>query len=111
MLKWFKNKYESFQAQRKLAREIQPKKIKAMALEIRDLALLASQLNPSGKDMQRLIRSVLTEMDKLSELTDKPEFRKLSTGKKILLRQGLKESKEQLLETIESAPSPTETLQ
>lgn len=111
MLKWFKKKYESFQAQRKLAKEIQPRKIKELALEIRDLARLAAQLNPSGKDMQKLIRNVLTEMDRLTDLTDKPEFRKLSTGKKILLRQGLKESREQLLETIESAPSPTETLQ
>lgn len=111
MFKWFKDKYESFKAQRKLAREIQPRKIKELALEIRDLAVLASQLNPSGKDMQKLIRNVLIEMDRLTVLTDKPEFRKLSTGKKILLRQGLKESREQLLGTIEAAPSPTDTLQ
>jgi len=111
VIKWFKEKYESFQAQQKLAKEIQPKKIKELALEIRDLAILAAQLNPKGKDIQKLIRNVLTEMDRLSELTERTEFRKLSTGKKILLRQGLKESKEQLLETIESAPSPTNTLQ
>ena len=111
MFKWLKEKYESLEAQRKLAREIQPKKIKALALEIRDLAILAAQLNPKGKDIQQLIRNVLTEMERLSELTDRPEFRRLSTGKKILLRQGLKESREQLLETIEAAPSPTNTLQ
>jgi hypothetical protein len=111
VLKWFKDKYQGFKAQRKLAKAIQPRKIKALALEIRDLAVLAAQLNPKGKDIQKLIRSVLTEMDKLSDLTDRPEFRKLSTGKKILLRQGLKDSREQLLETIESAPSPTSTLQ
>lgn len=111
MIGWIKDKIETFKAQRKLARQIDPRSIKELALEIRDLAVLASQLSPRGKDIQKLIRNILSEMDRLSELTDRPEFRKLSTGKKILLRQGLLESREQLLESIESAPSPTETLQ
>lgn len=111
MFRWIKDKYEAFQAQRKLAKQIQPKNFKQMAQEIRNLAVLASQLSPRGEDMQKLIRSVLTEMDRLTDLADRPEFRKLSTGKKLLLRQGLLESKEQLLESIESAPSPTERLQ
>jgi hypothetical protein len=82
-----------------------------MAEEIRDLALLDSQLNPREKDIHKLIRNVMVEMERLSELADRPEFRKLSTGKKLLLRQGLKESRDQLLESIESAPSPTHTRQ
>ncbi|CCH50581.1 hypothetical protein [Pseudodesulfovibrio piezophilus] len=108
---WFRDKVESFRAQRQLARQIQPRNFKKMAHEIRELAVLASQLSPRGKDIQTLIRNILNEMDRLSDLADRPEFRKLSTGKKILLRQGLLESKEQLLESIESAPSPTERLQ
>lgn len=111
MFGWLKDKIEAWKAQRKLARQIQPRNFKEMAREIRDLALLASQLSPRGKDIQKLIRNILTEMDRLSELADRPEFRKLSTGKKLLLRQGLIESREQLLESIESAPSPTQTLQ
>lgn len=108
---WIKDKIEGFKAQRKLAKQIQPKNFKRLAQEIRDLAVLASHLNPQGKDIRKLIRNVLTEMDRLSELADRPEFRKLSTGKKILLRQGLQESREQLLDSIESAPSPTQTIQ
>lgn len=111
MIGWIKDKIETFKAQRKLARQIDPRNFKQMAMEIRDLAVLASQLSPRGKDIQKLIRNVLSEMDRLSELADRPEFRKLSTGKKLLLRQGLLESREQLLESIESAPSPTDTLQ
>ncbi|MBC16332.1 conserved protein of unknown function [Pseudodesulfovibrio profundus] len=108
---WIKDKIEGFKAQRKLAKQIQPKNFKRLAQEIRDLAVLASHLNPQGKDIRKLIRNVMTEMDRLSELADRPEFRKLSTGKKILLRQGLQESREQLLDSIESAPSPTQTIQ
>jgi len=111
MIGWIKDKVETIKAQRKLARQIDPSNFKKMAMEIRDLAVLASQLSPRGKDIQKLIRNVLTEMDRLSELADRPEFRKLTTGKKLLLRQGLLESREQLLESIESAPSPTDTLQ
>ena len=108
---WIKDKIEGFKAQRKLAKQIQPKNFKRLAQEIRDLAVLASHLKPQGKDIRKLIRNVMTEMDRLSELADRPEFRKLSTGKKILLRQGLQESREQLLDSIESAPSPTQTIQ
>ncbi|QGY40808.1 hypothetical protein GM415_11960 [Pseudodesulfovibrio cashew] len=111
MFRWIKDKVEAFRAQRKLARQIQPKNFKRMAEEIRDLAVLASQLSPRGKEIQQLIRNVIIEMDRLRELADRPEFRRLSTGKKLLLRQGLQESREQLLESIESAPSPTDRLQ
>lgn len=110
-MKWLKDKIEYWKEQRKLARQIQPGNFKAMAHEIRDLAVLASQLSPNSKDMSTLIRNILSEMERLADLADRPEFRKLSTGKKLLLRQGLLESKEQLLESIESAPSPTERLQ
>lgn len=108
---WIKDKIQGFKAQRKLAKQIQPQNFKRLAQEIRDLAVLASHLNPQSKDIRKLIRNVLTEMDRLSELADRPEFRKLSTGKKLLLRQGLQESREQLLDSIESAPSPTQTIQ
>jgi len=111
MIGWFKEKIETWKAQRKLARQVDPSNFKQMAQEIRDLALLASQLNPRGQDIRKLIRNILVEMERLSDLADRPEFRRLSTGKRLLLQQGLKESREQLLESIESAPSPTETLQ
>jgi len=111
MFRWFKEKIEAWKASRKLAREVDPANFKAMAQDIRDLAILASQLNPRGKDIQQLIRNIIIEMDRLSDLADRPDFRKLSTGKRLLLKQGLKDSREQLLESIESAPSPTERLQ
>ena len=111
MIAWFRDKIEAWKAQRKLTRQIDPRNFKQMAQEIRDLAILASQLSPKSKDIQQLIRNILSEMERLSDLADRPEFRRLSTGKKLLLRQGLLESREQLLESIESAPSPTETLQ
>ena len=111
MIGWFKDKIETWKAQRKLAKQVDPQNFKRMAHEIRDLALLASQLNPRDRDMRQLIRNIIVEMERLSDLAERPEFKRLSTGKRLLLQQGLKESREQLLESIESAPSPTETLQ
>lgn len=111
MIGWLKDKIEAWKAQHKLARQIDPRNFKEMAQEIRDLAVLASQLSPRSQDIRTLIRNVITEMDRLSDLADQPEFRRLSTGKRLLLRQGLLESRDQLLGSIESAPSPTETLQ
>lgn len=108
---WIKQKIEDWKAHRKIAEQIDPHNFKMMAQEIRDLAILASQLSPRSNDIQTLIRNVVTEMERLSELADRPEFRRLSTGKRLMLRQGLLESREQLLESIESAPSPTATLQ
>ncbi len=111
MIVWLKDKIETWKAHRKLAKQVDPHNLKRLAQEIRDLAILASQLNPRDRDMRQLIRNVLVEMERLSDLTERPEFKRLSTGKRLLLRQGLKQSREQLLESIESAPSPTETLQ
>lgn len=111
MFGWIKDKIETYKANRKLAKQVDPYEFKKTAREIRDLAVLAAQLNPRERDIQKLIRNVLVEMERLSEMADRPEFRRLSTGKRLLLRQGLKESRDQLLESIESAPSPTQTLQ
>ncbi|MBI9079028.1 MAG: hypothetical protein JEY79_04720 [Pseudodesulfovibrio sp.] len=111
MTGWFKNKIADWKAQRKLTREINPRNFKQTAQDIRNLAVLASQLNPKEQRIRQLIKNILVEMDRLSDLADRPEFKQLSTGKRLLLRQGLKESRDQLLESIQSAPSPTETLQ
>ena len=111
MFGWFKEKIEAFTAQQKLARQVDPYTFKKTAHEIRDLAILATQLNPRNRDIQKLIRNVRVEMDRLSTMADRPELRRLSVGKRLLLRQGLKESRVQLLESIESAPSPTQTIQ
>jgi hypothetical protein len=111
MTGWLKNKITDWKAQRKLTREIAPRNFKQTAQDIRSLAVLASQLNPKEQRIRQLIKNILVEMDRLSDLADRPEFKQLSTGKRLLLRQGLKESRDQLLESIQSAPSPTETLQ
>ncbi len=111
MINWLKDKIETWKAQRKLYRQVNPRNFKRMAEEIRELALLASQLNPKGQEIKKLIRNIIVEMERLSEYADRPEFKKLSPGKRLLLQQGLKESRDQLLESIDSAPSPTEKLQ
>lgn len=103
--------WEQYKARRALAREVSPKNIRAMAEEVGELARLAAQVSASTPDMLALTDRIQSEMKNLEELAAKPEFRRLSTGKRILLRQGLLQSKEQLLESIDKAPSPTERLQ
>ncbi|WP_018124852.1 hypothetical protein [Desulfovibrio oxyclinae] len=106
-----KNWWGDIKARRALAREVAPKNIRAMAVEVGELARLASQVSHASPELHELIENVRTEMARLENLAGKPEFRKLSTGKRILLRQGLLQSKEQLLESIDKAPTPTERLQ
>lgn len=98
-------------ARRALSREVSPKNIRAMAEEVGELARLAAHVSPITPEMHDLIDRIREEMDKLGHLAGRPEFRKLSTGKRILLRQGLLQSREQLLQSIDKAPSPTQRLQ
>ncbi|WP_243545612.1 hypothetical protein [Pseudodesulfovibrio tunisiensis] len=111
MLDRLKNMVQSWKAKRRLEKELDPANFQRMARELRDLAVLASQVCPPGMDVQHRIKSITVEMERLKQLAAAPEFRKLSTGRKLLLKQGLTQSRKQLLESIESAPSPTETLQ
>jgi hypothetical protein len=50
-------------------------------------------------------------MDRLAGHAGRPEFHRLPAGKRILLRQGLLQSREQLLETMQAAPPPPRLLQ
>lgn len=111
MFGWAKEKWKSWRAYRKLIKEVDPKNFQRMAVEIRELAELAAQVCPYTEDIRDQIVNIQKEMDRLSNMVGKPEFRRLSTGKRLLLRQGLEQSKEQLLQAIESAPSPTEVIQ
>lgn len=111
MLGWIAEKWKSWRAYRKLIHEVDPRNFRKMAAEIHELAQLAARVCPPGQDLTEQIANIDREMERLEKMATRPEFRRLSTGKRLLLRQGLEESREQLLQAIGTAPSVTTTLQ
>ncbi|SDK82895.1 hypothetical protein SAMN05660337_1366 [Maridesulfovibrio ferrireducens] len=94
-----------------LAKDINPKSFQSMAKEISELADACSQVcQPEGNVLQRVER-IKDEMEQLTKLTMQPEFKKLSTQRKLELRESLIQSREQILESMQTAPSPTKLIQ
>ncbi|GEM_PF-874007 len=111
MIRLLKKKWKEWRSYRALVRQVDPQNFQRMAREIKELAQLAAQVSPENADIRSQISNIQREMDQLGEMAAKPEFRRLSTGKRLLLRQGLEQSKEQLIQAIEAAPSPTDLIQ
>ncbi|WP_319780415.1 hypothetical protein [Maridesulfovibrio sp.] len=111
MFGWIKGKMDNAKERIRIAKEINPKSFRVMAREISELADACSQVcSPESELLQRVER-IKSEMEQLTELTRQPEFRKLSVQRKMELRQSLIQSKEQILESMQAAPSPTKLIQ
>lgn len=111
MLDWLRRFWQEFRANRRLAREIAPRSFRHMAAEIQGLAQAAARIGPREPEFLSRIREIEDEMVRLTDLVSRPEFRRLPANKRLMLRQGLAQSREQLLETINTAPAPTRILQ
>jgi predicted nuclease with TOPRIM domain len=109
--KWLKDKIEELKRKRALARQIDPQAFRELTTELRELAEMASKLWLDEPQFQERIRRIKTEMAQLEELTAKPEFKRLSPRKRMELRESLHHSRDQLLESMHQAPSPTSRLQ
>lgn len=104
-------RWRDWRTWRKLSAEADPKNILALTREIREMALLAARVCPDQEAPQSRIQSILDETVRLDTMARRPEFKRLPPGRRILLRQGLLKSREQLLESIQAAPTPTRLLQ
>ena len=111
MLSWIKKQLTVYREQRKLSRQIDPDSFRNLARELRDLAELAERLWPKQHKFYAKIKRIQAEMEQLDRLASKPEFKRLSSQKRIKLRESLIQSRDQLMETVQTAPSPTQTLQ
>lgn len=111
MFKALKKHWKSFLQARRLAREIEPKTFLELSSELLELADAASKLWHNEPKFQNRLRRIREEMEQLEDLASKPEFRRLSPQKRLELRDSLLSSRDQLLETMNSAPSPTTTIQ
>lgn len=94
-----------------VSRQINPESFRDMAGELRDLAKAAGRFWPQEHTFQEKIRRIQAEMEQLDRLASRPEFRRLSPEKRLQLRRSLMQSREQLLESVQSAPAPTRLLQ
>lgn len=111
MFGWLKIAWRTIAERRRVSSEISSKAFRDMAREISELAAMAGQLGPVEDEFQAKLRRIRTEMDQLGCLAEKPEFRRLSRKRRLLLRRGLLQSRDQLLETVRSAPTPTSRIQ
>ena len=111
MLAWLRTNIRTFLEKRRLAREIHPDAFRSMASELVDLAELASRVRPEEQSFQLKARRIRQEMQELTRMTSRPEFRMLPSKKRLELRESLLSSREQLLQTLSDAPPATTTRQ
>ncbi len=103
--------WRRMQEQRRIAKEVDPKKFRELADEMRELACVAEKVWPREHDHYRKVQSIRAEMEQLAELTTQPAFRRLPQEKRLALRKSLEDSREQLIKVVQTAPSPTQMIQ
>lgn len=111
MLAWLRTRWRALLARRTATRQIAPETFRHMAAEVGELAGVAGRVGPQDQEFQARIRRIQAEMVELTILAGRPEFRDLPEEKRLALRQSLLDSRDQLLETMHEAPSPTSLLQ
>ncbi len=111
MLGWLKTAWRALAERKRVSREIDSQAFREMARELSELAVMAGMIGPPEDEFQAKLGRIKTEMDQLCSLTGRPEFRRLSRERRLLLRRSLLQSREQLLKTVQSAPAPTVRLQ
>ncbi|ACS79307.1 hypothetical protein [Maridesulfovibrio salexigens] len=111
MFGWIKGKVANAKERVRIAKEINPKSFRSMAREISELADACSQVCSPQSEMLQKVERIKGEMEQLTELTRQPEFKKLSVQRRMELRESMLQSKEQILDSMQAAPSPTKLMQ
>jgi len=106
-----RRKWRAYCTARKSAAEVNPNGLLRLAEEVRTVAEAARRVCPPERRLQSRIRGIHEEMHRLADLAATPEFRRLDSEKRQLLRRGLVDSREQLLRVMGQAPAPTKLLQ
>lgn len=111
MFGWIKEKVANAKERVRIAKEVNPRTFRTMAREISELADACSQVCSPKSDMLKKVDRIKGEMEQLTELTWQPEFKKLSVQRRMELRESMIQSKEQILDSMQAAPSPTKLMQ
>ncbi|MEF2144943.1 MAG: hypothetical protein V3573_05815 [Desulfovibrionaceae bacterium] len=111
LLAWLQAQFASFAIRRQMNRQIDPHVFSQMADELKSLAFHACRVCPGETEMQAKIREIHAEAEHLARMAQEPDFKRIPAKQRFMLRQGLLQSRRQLLESIQDAPSPTRLLQ
>lgn len=111
MIGWIKKKARYLKDKFKLMQEVQPEKFHKMAEELTELADACAQVCPSESEILLQIERVKIEMKQLKELTTKPEFKRLSIQRRLELKESMIQSREQILNSVQTVPTQTKFLQ
>ncbi|WP_051294973.1 hypothetical protein [Maridesulfovibrio bastinii] len=108
---WLENTFNTIKKKINTVREVQPGNFLKMANEITELAEACTHICHPESEVLIQIERVKIEMAQLIELTSKPEFKRLSIQRRLELKESLIQSREQILNSIQTAPAPTRFLQ
>mgnify|MGYP001088803540 CR=1 FL=1 len=93
------------------AREISPETIRRLADDLSHLAELAERNVPLSRNEACHLHTLREEMRSLADMTERPEFCRLSADRRLALNESLQRSQEKLLASIQAAYSSTEKVQ
>lgn len=111
MFGWLKRFFEERKTRKRLEQDLRPESFLRLAEEVAELARVAMRVCPEQEELLARIETIQKEMDGLAEMAAKKEFAKLSAGRRILLRQGVLQARDQILSSMQAAPTPTDRLQ
>ncbi|MFV0421147.1 hypothetical protein [Oleidesulfovibrio sp.] len=103
--------FKELRERKKYADRIAPATIRRLAVELRSLTELAVRTGSQQTIPFERIQRIQMEMDQLLDLVNKPEFIRLSVQRRLELHNSLLQSREYLIESVQTTPAPTDRLQ
>jgi len=101
----------ALKARWQLSRRLEPREFLSMAEEIQTMARSAARACPPHTELQSAIQRIHDDAEALARRAVAPDFRRLPLQERMILRQGLVQSRRQLLQSMQCVPSPTRLLQ
>ncbi|GFM37173.1 hypothetical protein DSM19430T_18570 [Desulfovibrio psychrotolerans] len=111
MFGWMKRICREIRDRIRYSAKISPESIRKLASELQELAVIVERVNPELPERGARIWRIRTEVGQLIDLTGRMEFHRLSVQRRLELHQSLEQSRAQLLESMRSAPTPTDRVQ
>lgn len=111
MFERIKRFFTELRERRKYADRIAPATIRTLAIELRSLTELAVRSGSQHSIPFERIQRIQMEMDQLLDLVSRPEFTRLSVQRRLELHSSLVQSRESLIQSVQTTPAPTDRLQ
>ena len=111
MIAWLTKAIQNVKDSIRYKEQVSPETIRQLAAELCSLAQMAEMFAHQETAPLDRIKKIQTETGQLIELTGRAEFRRLSVQRRIELHESLIASKRHLINSMQSTPAATETLQ